>query len=121
MDIVCSLVGPFIRQGNQSHLPSSIKQKYAVIRDMMQLPNSVTEGPNIADVGNFPSKSGKRSRCYVCVEQLPANRNQKCVSEIKLLCHACSKHTCPKHVVQKCEHCAQLFCYILSYYDMYKY
>ena len=93
MDIVCSLVGLFIQQRNQSHLAPSIKRKIAVVLDMMQLPNPTTAPPNRVDVGNFPSKSEKRSRCYMCIEKLPANRNQKCISGIKLLWQACRKHT----------------------------
>ena len=105
MDVVCSL-GSFIQQRNQSHLAPSIKRKIAVALDMMQLPNPTAAMPNRVDVRNFLSKSEKRSRCYMCNERLPANRNQKFMPGIKLLCQACGKHMCPKHLLQKCEHCA---------------
>ena len=80
LDIVCSLAGPFIQQRSQSHLAPSIKQKVAVVLDMMQLPNLTVAPANSADVGDFPSKSEKRSRCYMCIEQLPANCHQKSIS-----------------------------------------
>ena len=35
----------------------------------------------------LPSKGEKRSRCYICIEQLQANLNQKSIFGIKLLCH----------------------------------
>ena len=63
-DLVCSLAGPFIQQRNQSHLAPSIKRKIAMILDIMQLPNPAAAPPNRADVGDFPSKSEKRSTCY---------------------------------------------------------
>ena len=44
----------------------------------------------------FPSKSEKMSSCYICLEQLPANCNQKSVSGTKLLCQACKKKHVPK-------------------------
>ena len=53
-----------------------MKQKIAVLFDILQLPNPAAAFPNRADVGNFPSKSKKRLRCYMYIEQLPANRNQ---------------------------------------------
>ena len=105
-NLVCSRFGPFIQQRNQSHLAPFIKRKIAVLLDMIQLPNPAAAPPNKADVEHFPSKSEKRSRCYVHIEQLPAIRDQKSISGIKLLCQACSKHACPKHLVQKCEHYA---------------
>ena len=105
-DLVCSLFGPFIQQRNLSHLAPFIKRKIAVLLDMMQLPNPPAAPPNKADVEHFPSKSEKRSICYVHIEQLPTIRDQKSISGIKLLCQACSKHACPKHLVQKCEHYA---------------
>ena len=46
MDIVYSLVGPFIQQRNQSHLAPSIKRNIAVVLDMMQLPNPAGAPPN---------------------------------------------------------------------------
>ena len=67
---------------------------------MMQLPNPTAALPNRSDVGNFPSKSEKRPRCYMCIEQLPANRDQKSMSGIKLIYQACGKHTCPKHLIK---------------------
>ena len=70
MDIVCSLVGPFIQQRNQSHLGPSIKRKIAVVLDMMQLLNQAAAPQNRADAGIFPSKSEKRLRYYMCIEQL---------------------------------------------------
>ena len=60
----------------------------------------------------------KKGQDATCNERLPANRNQKFMPGIKLLCQACGKHMCPKHLLQKCEHCAWHFCYILSYYDI---
>ena len=68
-----------------------------MVLDMMHLPNPIVALPSRADVGNFPSKSEKRSRCYMYIEQLPANCNQKSISGIKLFCQAYGKHTCPKH------------------------
>ena len=88
MNTVCSLAGPFIEPRNQSHLAPSIKRKISVVLDMMQLPNPATAPSNRADVGNFPSKSEKRSTCFMCIEQLKTNRNQKSISGIKLLCQA---------------------------------
>ena len=117
MGIVCRLVGSFIQQRNQSHLAPSIKRKIALVLDMMQLPNPAAALPNRA-VGNFPPKSENKSRCYMCIEQLPLNRNQKSIFTIKLFCQACGKHTCLKDLVQKYEHCAWLFWYILSYFDI---
>ena len=105
MGIVCSLVNLFIQQRNQLHLAPSIKRKITLILDMMQPPNPAAAPTNTADVGNFLSKSEEKSRCYMCIEQLLANCNQKSISGIKLLCQACGKHTCPKHLIQKCEHC----------------
>ena len=64
-DLVCSLFGPFIQQRNLSHLAPFVKRKIAVLLDMMQLPNPAAAPPNKADVEHFPSKSEKRSRCYV--------------------------------------------------------
>ena len=96
----------------------------------------------------LPSKGEKSSRCYICIEQLQANLNQKSIFGIKLLCHnrikyskklkfsvhifernvldtcvwqihVCfAKRKCPKHLVSKCEQRTWLFYYTLSYYDI---
>ena len=103
-DVICCLVDPFIQQRNQSHLAPSIKQKIAVVLDKMQLPSPAAASPKRADVGNFSAKSEKRSRCYMFIEQLPANHNQKSISGTKSLCQAWGKHTYPKHLVRKSKH-----------------
>ena len=105
-DVICCLVDPFIQQRNQSHLAPSIKQKIAVVLDKMQLPSPAAAPPKRADSGNFSAKSEKRSRCYMVIEQLPANQNQKSISGTKSLCQAWGKYTHPKHLVRKCKHCA---------------
>ena len=67
----------------------------------------------------FPSKSEKMSSCYIRLEQLPANCNQKSVSGTKLLCQACKKkNTYPKHLVKKFEHGPDflaIFCQIMTF------
>ena len=49
----------------------------------------------------FPSKSEKMSSCYIRLEQLPANCNQKSVSGTKLLCQACKKKTRTQNIYLK--------------------
>lgn len=46
--------------------------KIAVVLDMMQLSNLAASLPHRTDVGNLPSKSEKRSKYYMWLEQLPA-------------------------------------------------
>ena len=108
MDVVFGLVASFLKQREQTRLSPIIKKKMALTLAIMNNPDEdlAVNREERQDPG--PSKSAKRKRCKICIDELTPSENQNSLSCGQMLCQQCGNHTCTKHSVQKCINCANV-------------
>lgn len=102
LDIVDSLVKPFIQSRNLSGLQSDIIRKMEVVldRSLKQLVKDKSHP--------FPGKSETKSRCNLCEKECEGEGSKRKKSNLCRLhscCMSCGKHTCVKHLIQECISC----------------
>lgn len=98
MDIVYSLVTPFISQRNLFRVSRVVKKKVHMFIDDANIEIAIPDAAG-------PSRSDKRARCDTCKRNLKKGELQNKLLSVQDLCQKCGEFICKNHGMKTCIKC----------------
>lgn len=104
-ELANSLINPFIRQRDRTHLTASVKRKISdVLEENVDRPRPAAGQPP-----SGPKHGEIRRRCELCFKALPPSQRStlyKKVPQTSRTCMNCRVHICSEHFVHLCTECS---------------